>query len=135
MGVTWVKGNPQSFVASAFKPTTQVMSDLDMDSIVKMASEAMQKRIGTVNTTKSGPGRVDTGLMLRSVKYRTEISNTKIVGEFGWLDNQEPYFLLQDDGFDHILAGKHIPGMMALADAGIEAREKFISRLAAIVRF
>lgn len=135
MGITWVKGNPVSFQATAFKPVRAVQNNLDMEDIVKRAAEVMQFTIGNVNTTKSGPGRVDTGLMIQSVKYRTEISNGSIVGEFGWLDDQEMYFLYQEKGFTNWLSGASIPGMMALMDADAAAREEFVGRLAALMRF
>lgn len=134
MGITWVKGNPISFQATAFKPVRAVQNNLDMEDIVKRAAEAMQRRIGTATGTKSGPGRYETGNMIRSVKYRVEISNGAIVGEFGWLDNQEMYFLYQDHGFVHWLSGDMIPGMMALMDAEFSARDEFVARLAAIVK-
>lgn len=135
MGVTWVRGDPISFQASAFAPVRAVQNNLDMNEIVKQAAEAMQLRIGTATGTQSGPGRYETGNMIQSVKYRVEISNTKIVGEFGWLDNQEMYFFYQDEGFTHWLSGEHIPGMLALMDAEAEAREQFVSRLSALMRF
>ena len=133
-GITWVKGNPISFQATAFQPVRAVQNNLDMEDIVKRAAEAMQLRIGTATGTKSGPGRVDTGDMIQSVKYRVEISNGAIVGEFGWLDNQEMYFLYQEHGFTHWLSGDMIPGMMALMDAEAAARDEFVARLAAIVK-
>ena len=57
-----------------------------------------------------------------------------LVGEFGWLDDQEAYFKYQDQGFVHWLSGEKITGMLALADAGIEARQEFIRRLAEMFR-
>ena len=135
MTITWTRGNPVSFQGSAFKPVRAVQENIDMGDIVKRAAEAMQLRIGTATGTKSGPGRVDTTLMIQSVKYRTEISNGSIVGEFGWLENQEMYFLYQDKGFTHWLSGEMIPGMMALMDAEAAARDEFVARLAAIVKF
>lgn len=134
MSVTWVKGTPTEFVNTPFKAVKMVTDGFDMDALVKQGAEIMQRIIGTVNTTKSGPGRYETGLMLRTVSWRVETGDGKIVGEFGWLDTQEPYFLYQEYGFTHVGSGQEIAAMMALQDADVQTREEFMQKLSEAVK-
>jgi hypothetical protein len=129
MGIVWVKGSPSAFVDSPRNLVARVEKSIDLDAIVKQAAERMQYIIGTINNTASGPGRVDTTLMIKSVKYRVIIDGGNLVGEFGWLDTQEMYFLYQEKGFTNWLTGREVPAMLALMDAGIEAREQFVRQL------
>lgn len=82
----------------------------------------------------SSPGRDASGHMLGAVEYRVEVDGGKTIGSFGWLDTQEMYFLYQEKGFKHYIAGRMVPGMLALMDAGIEAREEFVRRVHDAVR-
>jgi hypothetical protein len=72
--------------------------------------------ISTRGTPKSGKaGRIDTGRMLNAVESRVTKSNDEEVeSRFGWLDDREAYFLLQEGGTSTI------PAMYALSDAGEE---------------
>lgn len=70
---------------------------------------------------RSTKARFDTGEMRDSVKARLLVSTKRRAsGEFGWLDNQQDYFLYQDQGFTH-RNGAVIPAMNALRDARTEA--------------
>jgi hypothetical protein len=67
--------------------------------------------------SSSGPARFDTGEMRDSVDSQIIRSSRRIVsGEFGWLRNQQDYFIYQDKGFTHF-GGAVIPAMNALRDA------------------
>lgn len=136
MTVTWVKGTPTEFVNTPFKAVKAVTDGFDMDALVKKGAETMQRIIGTVNTTKSGPGRYETGLMLRTVGWRVEMGDGKIVGEFGWLDEggRKPYFLYQEYGFTHVGSGQEIAAMMALQDADVQTREEFMQKLSEAIK-
>lgn len=117
-----------------------------MQSIVEKAAEAMRLIIQTSGTGKtwtrpsssgrtgSSPGRVDTGNMLDAVKWRVSSEGGNLVGEFGWLDNQEPYFMYQESGFSHVGSGEWVRGMLALQDASLAAKEEFLTRLANALR-
>ena len=50
MTITWTRGNPVSFQATAFKPVRAVQNNLDMDSIVK-ASAAILTEVTISNVT------------------------------------------------------------------------------------
>jgi hypothetical protein len=146
-GFTWVKGSPSEFVATPMKAVTEVTKGFDMGDLVKTAAELMQQMIRTRGTgrswsgdfgslahghpgrTASSPGRVASGHMVDSVAWRAEMEGGKLVGEFGWLTNRDPYFLFQEEGFRHNVTGEKIAGMMALEDAGIQGREEFLRRL------
>lgn len=66
---------------------------------------------------RSTTARFDTGEMRDSVQSRLLVSTKRRAsGEFGWLTNQEDYFVYQDKGFTH-RNGQIIPAMNALRDA------------------
>lgn len=68
--------------------------------------------------SSSGVGRIDTGEMLKSVDSKIiQSSGGRTVGEFGWLNNQQDYFLYQDNSFRHWITGQTIPAMNALRNA------------------
>lgn len=146
-GFTWVKGSPSEFVATPMKAVQQVTEGFDMGKLVSDAAELMQEMIAIRGTgrhwsgdfgslahgypgrTASTPGRVASGHMVDSVGWRVEMEGGKLVGEFGWLTNRDPYFLFQEDGFTHNITGEHIAGMLALQDSSIQTREEFLRRL------
>lgn len=78
----------------------------------------------------SYPGRVNTGNMRDSVTKRFEIGDIKSFAAFGWLRNQEDYFLYQEYGFNHLKAGYRVPGMFALRDARLYVTKEVLPRLA-----
>jgi hypothetical protein len=129
-----VKGTPAQFIATPMKAVEQVTKGFDMTGLVRDAADAMQRTITTVTGTKSGPGRYDTGLMFQAVDWRISLPGNKIIGEFGWLDNREAYFLYQEEGFTHYLSGQQIPAMFALQDAGVAAQQEFLKRLSEAVK-
>lgn len=66
---------------------------------------------------RSTEARFDTGEMRDSVESRlVTVTKARVVGEFGWLNNQQDYFIYQDQGFTH-RNGQVIPAMNALRDA------------------
>lgn len=81
-------------------------------------ARVMKENISTRGTLKSGKaGRIDKGYMLRAVTSDvTEATDEKITVEFGWLDQQEFYYWLQEVGFTH-RSGAQVEGMNALGDA------------------
>jgi hypothetical protein len=78
----------------------------------------------------SDEARYDMGWMKKAVKARMkERTQTKASGEFGWLDQQEDYYIYQDQGFTHWITGDKIPAMNALRDAATFARVTIEKRL------
>lgn len=65
----------------------------------------------------SYPGRVWTGEMIGDIKEEVVKTSDAIIASYGWLDNYEDYYGLQEGGFDHEVTGEHIEGMFAMADA------------------
>lgn len=151
-GFTWVKGSPSEFVATPMKAVQQVTEGFDMGALVKDAADLMKQMISVRGTgrswsgdfgslphgypgrTSSTPGRVASGNMRDSVAWRVEMNGGKLIGEFGWLTNRDPYFLFQEDGFSHNITGEKIAGMLALQDAGIQSREEFLRRLSRAIK-
>lgn len=150
MSVQWVKGSPSEFVNTPFKAVKMVTDGFDMEALVEDAAALMKDLIASRGTNRawsdswpsraggrrwgSGPGRIDSGDMFDNVKSKVTYSSNTITGEFGWLDTQEMYYLFQEDGFTHFISGEHIPGMLALQDAGIQAQQEFIRRLSLAVK-
>lgn len=77
----------------------------------------------------STSARFDTGEMRDSVESQMlTITNARVVGEFGWLKNQQEYFQYQEKGFTH-RNGQVIPAMNALRDAFTYAVNKVETEL------
>lgn len=110
-----------------------------LDAAVAVGESTMKKIIETT-TSKTGraraergghPGRVETGKMLGDVS-RSEIRSTDSAsgdgktysGEWGWLDNFEEYYGLQDQWPDAPYAA-----MQAVRQSYVAAREKLIEEL------
>ncbi|MCK9599205.1 MAG: hypothetical protein M0R66_02695 [Candidatus Omnitrophica bacterium] len=70
-------------------------------------------------TARSGsyPGRVWTGEMQGDIESEVASTPEAIVASYGWTNNYEDYYGLQEGGFDHEVTGEHIEGMFAMADA------------------
>lgn len=111
-----------------------------LDDVMFEASEKMRNLIETRGTGKtwtkpwggrsgSIPGRVDSGYMRDQARYELRRNGSVMTGVLGWTDNQEMYFIFQDEGFTHWLTGDDIKGMNALVDSGIWAREELLKRL------
>lgn len=77
----------------------------------------------------SKPGRVWTGDMVEAVKKDSSRSGGDGVYSFGWLDRQEEYYLLQEEGFEHSEAGRWVEGMYALQDSREFVIDEFESAL------
>ena len=85
---------------------------------------------------KSGPskGRIWSGQMRGDVEYEVEAKDGAYIGSFGWINNVEDYYLLQEGGFDHAATGEHIEGMFAMADAATWAEAEFERRTNKVLR-
>lgn len=73
---------------------------------------------GTPGRTGSIPGRVASGQMRDDVKSEVNAGTNKVVGVFGWIDNTETYYLMQENRFFHRIGRFEVEGMHALRDAG-----------------
>lgn len=77
--------------------------------------------------------RIDTGQMLADVgNTDVQKEGTRVHAEFGWVDQVQPYYIYQEQGFTHYGSGKDIPPMHALLQAFINVREKFYAKIAAL---
>lgn len=65
---------------------------------------------------ESNPGRVWTGHMRDAVGSTYTRTRGGSTSSFGWVNDQEPYFLEQESGFTHEQAGMVVAGMYALQD-------------------
>lgn len=100
--------------------------------------EDRMREIIETSVTKTGeeraergghPGRVDTGDMLDAVGSNiTGTDRDTIIGEWGWVNGLEDYFLFQDQGDEEF--NVKFKGMQAIRQSYIEAREMYLERLA-----
>lgn len=122
----------------------------------------MRERIETSGTGWEGrEGRIDSGAMLRDVTASTRAGSGMTraghrsrSASFGWVNNQEDYYRLQEEGFTNIYkdaknegktwggtpySGTGGPpgwtqGMNAYTDAFVAARERFRENINGITR-
>lgn len=74
------------------------------------------------------PGRIDTGNMLDAVGSNiTGSDRDTVIGEWGWVNGVEDYFLYQDLGDEAF--GVKFEGMQALRQSYVEAREMYLDKL------
>lgn len=65
----------------------------------------------------SRPGRVWTGDMRKDIEGESDrLSNETARASFGWINNYEEYYGLQEGGFEHPQTGE-VEGMFAMHDA------------------
>lgn len=69
----------------------------------------------------SGPGRIDSGDMLNNITVQFQRGEKQSRAVFGWIKTYEYYYKYQEEGFNHWISGKEIPGMFAIRDARREA--------------
>lgn len=127
---TKLRAIPAEFLDAA----SDVISDVTDEGAVQMRSYIESRGTGYDGHT----GRVDEGYMLGDVAA-SEVANTgrSASGEYGWGVTGgpvQPYYRYQEDGFRHARSGKNVPPMHALLDSFVEMREKFISRIARLVK-
>lgn len=109
--------------------------DSGVQDTVEQGSRTMQELISSRGTDRqwsryylsersgnlrnhSGVGRIDSGNMLDSVGWNVDVGGVgRFGGEFGWVANQEKYFLEQENGFFNPASATFIEPMNALRDA------------------
>lgn len=111
----------------------------DIKGIIKEATENgetdTKRYIENRGTLKSGKqGRIETGKMRDSVdsEYKDN-GKAGATGKFGWINEFERYFGLQEEGFTHT-SGVSVEGMYALTDAGNEAESFVVSEIDKVIR-
>lgn len=77
-------------------------------------------------------GRIWTSRMINSVDGYQDRTGNNSSSAFGWIEDQEPYFLDQEEGFMHPTLHVWIEGMYALQDAREYAIDYLEQRLKAI---
>ena len=123
----------------------QEIGDLTIE-LAEMGEEKMREFIQTRGTNRqwsrpwpsrktpgrrsgSGPGRIDSGDMLKNVGRKFQRGEKQSRAVFGWTQDYEDYYKYQEEGFRHWRAGADpnqrgnrrpavtVPGMFALRDA------------------
>ena len=115
----------------------QILDDAadDMREIVKDGAEQMQTIIDT-SVTETGRRRVENGgqyagrretdEMYQDVKFDVERGKDEVVGRFGWIDDWQDYYGLQNDGT------QFVEGMDALGQSFARAEDRLRSYVGGI---
>lgn len=123
MGVRfqWVRGSAQAFLNLPERLADQIYGELGdamaviVESAVQNAREFTAER-GT--RTSLGGGRIETSAMIGAIKGEVETKAKQVIGKFGFIGQQEDYFLYQTvTGFNHWLSAEFIEPTFALRDA------------------
>lgn len=104
---------------------------LAWEKVLEEAVENAKRFTAQRPSAKSGKaGRVDTEAMINAITsvYRFEVD--KIVGEFGFMNQAQLYYVLQTQtGFTHWLSGEFIEPTFAIRDATIIAENRLRDEL------
>ncbi len=124
-GVFFAKGRESDFITSPARALRRVRTRIQyrMDQVLREAVEEARQ----INL--SFP-KYETGDMNRAITYRvTQDANYNVLGQLGFLDEQEFYFFLQTEtGFRHWRSGEFIEPSLALEKAAAHAFEKLLDR-------
>lgn len=131
MGIRTSRANAISDFTGKLKMVPSVLRSVDGDlgRLAEESAQNMQQNIATRGTAYSASqgraGRVETENMINAVTFRRypKAGPTVFLWEFGWIEQWEPYFKYQEEGFVHIGSG-NVEGMFALRDASTEARDR-----------
>lgn len=124
----------------------QEISDMTME-VAEKAADKMREFIETRGTnrvwegawrsqktgryrTRSGPGRIDSGDMLKNVGVKFQRGEKQSRAVFGWVNQFENYYKFQELGFKHAFRNVTVPGMFALRDS----RRYVVSKMPSITK-
>ena len=128
MPLIWRVGSPQEFIS---------IGERLKDALYKELAGAMATIVtAAVNrAVQFSQERVDTGTMIGSISGEIEPAARAIIGRFGFLGQQQDYFLFQTvTGFEHYLSAAFIEPTFALRDAGELAKNDMIHAIEAAIR-
>lgn len=110
----------QTWFEGVAKKMIEGMGDVVADAVGE-GKEITQHNIETRGTMKSGKrGRIESEDMRNAVSSEiTSKGREGVVGKFGWINEYERYFGLQEEGFKH-RGGVTVDGMYAISDAADE---------------
>lgn len=110
----------QTWFEGVAKKMIEGMGDVVEDAVDE-GKEITQDNIDTRGTLKSGKrGRIETSKMRDAVDSEITRKGKKgVSGKFGWINEFEPYFGYQEEGFNHV-GGVTVDGMYAISDAADE---------------
>lgn len=138
MPLVWTKGSPQEFVSLGDRIEVQLYQELSnaMAAIVIGAVQnAKEFTAERGRPSSTGSGRIETSDMIGSIKGDVELKAREIIGKFGFLDEQQDYFMYQTiTGFTHYLSGDFIEPTFALRDAGVLAESDVVEAIKSAIR-
>lgn len=121
----------QKWSASIVQGSQQVIAAA-MEETLAGGDRDMVQMTASRPSAKSGKaGRIETGAMIGAIDHRIiEATADKVVGEFGFLDEQQLYYALQTTlGFTHNRSGAFIEPTNALRDAFLIAEAYIVHQV------
>lgn len=135
MPSSWVTtggGGPLIGVGDRLKAKLRVRAAAAMSLTMIEAVEDMKRFTASRPGLKTGKaGRVETAAMLEAIAERSFFEGVdRIVGEFGFLNRKDLYFMLQTStGFTHYLSGDFIEPTFAMRDAATLAMQNLFNHI------
>lgn len=123
----WVRGSDVEFI--------NVGKRLE-DQVIKVMTAVMPEIIANAvqDAKERSADRVLTGAMISAIEGKVEASARSVAGKFGFLGEQQDYFIFQTvSGFHHWLSGEMIEPTFALRDAGEVAKNDLVESVAAAI--
>jgi hypothetical protein len=123
----WIRGSDAEFIGIGDKLEGQIMKAMPgiMAKIIADAVEDAKAR---------SADRVLTGAMISAIEGKVEAGAREVAGKFGFLGEQQDYFIFQTvTGFHHWLGGEFIEPTFALRDAGEVAKGELVAEVAALI--
>jgi hypothetical protein len=124
----WVRGSDAEFIG---------MGDKLVEQVAKIMAPVMATIIqnAVADAKARSADRVLTGTMISAIEGKVEASARDVAGKFGFLGEQQDYFIYQTvSGFHHWLSSDFIEPTFALRDAGEVAKGELVAALAAAIR-
>lgn len=136
-GIKWKGDSLAKYSQHMGKYRDGLLQDLvsDLDRIGRAAEQRGRNRIETSGTITRPEGRVETGRLRDTFTYAVSRRGDEVRLRVGWVDGGPAYTKMQDLGTRDLRdkqgvdpfnkGGVGIPGMFALLDTFVEARDEF----------
>jgi hypothetical protein len=124
----WIRGSDAEFIGMGDKIVDQLI-----DALAGVMADIIQKAVARAKDLSAD--RVDTGAMISAIEGEVQSAGRDIAGRFGFLGEQQDYFVFQTvSGFHHWLGGQFIEPTFALRDAGEMAKGELVAAVAKAIR-
>ncbi len=120
----WVRGSDAEFIGLGDKLVEKII-----DAVAPVMADIIRDAVADAKDRSAD--RVLTGTMISAIEGKVEAAARQISGKFGFLGEQQDYFIFQTvTGFHHWLGGEFIEPTFALRDAGEVAKGELVAAIA-----